>query len=109
MARNKGLEELLNEDLADVSGLNQKGMFGGWAWLVNGSRLCGARDDGMLVRLGKGNDAWALGIPGVIPMLSGGRRMQGWVRAAAEIYGDDNLRRKLLAAALDFNRTLPAK
>lgn len=109
MGRDKGLEELLNEDLADVAGLSQKAMFGGWAWLVNGNLLCGARDDGMLARLGKGNDAWVLGIPGVVPMLSRGRTMQGWVRAAPGAYGDDGLRRKLLAAALEYNRSLPEK
>lgn len=51
-------------------------MFGGWVWL-----LWGARDDGMLVRLGKGNDGWALDIPGVEPMISRGKHMSGWVRA----------------------------
>jgi hypothetical protein len=109
MARDKGLEELLNDDLASVPGLEQKAMFGGWAWFVNGNLLCGSRDDGMLARLGKDNEAWALRISGVEPMMSRGRRMQGWVRAAPSVYGDDNLRRKLLDAALDFNRTLPEK
>jgi hypothetical protein len=31
------------------------------------------------------------------------------VRAAPEAYGDDALRQKLVDAALDFNRSLPAK
>jgi hypothetical protein len=57
MARDQGLEELLNDDLAKVHGLKQKAMFGGWAWFVNGNLLCGARDEGMLARLGKSNDA----------------------------------------------------
>ena len=109
MARDKGLEELLNDDLASIPGLDEKAMFGGWAWFVNGHLLCGSRDDGMLVRLGKGNEVWALDIPGIKPMLSRGRRMNGWVRAAPRVYSDDNLRRKLLDAALDFNRTLPGK
>jgi hypothetical protein len=63
----------------------------------------------MLARLGKSRDAWALDIPGVVPMLSQGRRMQGWVRAAPRVYSDDDLRHKLADAALNFNRTLPAK
>jgi hypothetical protein len=64
MARNKVLEELLGDDLAQVRGITEKAMFGGWAWLLNGNLLCGARNDGMLIRLGKGNDAWALAMPG---------------------------------------------
>ncbi|MBV8473134.1 MAG: TfoX/Sxy family protein [Hyphomicrobiales bacterium] len=109
MARDEGLEELLRGDLAGEFGLTEKAMFGGRAWLLRGNLICGARDDGMLVRLGAGNDAAALKTPGVAPMISRGRRMNGWVRAAPEAYGDDELRRKLIDAALAFVRTLPEK
>ena len=109
MARDKGLEELLNESLEAVPRLTEKAMFGGWAWLVNGNLLCGARHDGMLARIGKENEVWALKIPGVVPMISRGRRMQGWVRARSEAWADDTVRRKLVAAALEFNRSLPRK
>jgi hypothetical protein len=107
MARDEGLEELLREDLAAVPGLKEKAMFGGRAWLLGGNLVCGARDDGMLVRLGKGSDGWALAQPGIGPMISRGRPMSGWVRAGADAYGDDALRRKLLDAALAFVRALP--
>jgi hypothetical protein len=109
MARDKGLEQLLNEMLDGVQGLTQKAMFGGWAWLVDGNLLCGSRVGGMLVRVGKENDAWALKIPGVMPMMMRERRMHGWVRAAPEVYGDDALREKVVNAALEFNRSLPKK
>lgn len=107
--RNKVLEELLGDDLAQVRGLTDKAMFGGRAWLLHGNLLCGARDDGMLVRLGKGNEAWALSTPGIAPMTMQGKPMSGWVRAAPEAYEDDALRRKLLKAALDFTGSLPKK
>ena len=84
-------------------------MFGGWAWLKYGNLLCGARDDGMLVRLGKDRDTWALKISGIVPMTSRGRRMNGWVWAASEACGNDVLRRKLMDAALEFSRSLPGK
>ena len=109
MARNKVLEQLLGDDLAQVRGITEKAMFGGWAWLLNGNLLCGARNDGMLVRLGKGNDAWALATPGIAPMITQGRPMHGWIRATPEVYEDDALRRNLLKAALDFTRSLPKK
>ena len=109
MARNKGLEELLENDLAGTHGLAQKAMFGGMAWLLNGNLVCGAREDGMLIRLGKDKDAWALKLPGIAPMEAQGRTMSGWVRASHVAYGNDTLRKKLLDAALEFNRTLPKK
>lgn len=109
MARDKGLEELLNDDLAGASGLTQKAMFGGWAWLVHGNLLCGARVGSMLVRLGKDKDAWALKFAAITPMVMQSRRMNGWVRVTPEGYSNDTLRRKLLDAAFEFVQTLPKK
>jgi hypothetical protein len=109
LARDEGLEELLRHDLEAESGLTEKVMFGGRAWLLNGNLLCGARDDGMLLRLGKDGDGWALETPDIVPMISRGRQMQGWVRAGPIAFGDDLLRRKLINAALAFVRSLPAK
>jgi hypothetical protein len=109
VARDTGLEQLIREELGDRPGLAEKAMFGGRAFLLNGNLLCGARADGMLVRLGRGNDGWALDLPGVGQMLSGERVMQGWVRADAVVYGDDELRKRLLDAAIGFVESLPAK
>src|SRR5690349_3416544 len=107
MARDEGLEELVNDELRSIPGITGKSMFGGWAWLLNGNLLCGARADGMLVRLGKGKDAWALELKGVKPMISRGKHMHGWVRADSRVYGNDGKRRKLITAALKFVGSLP--
>ncbi len=109
MARDEGLEELLREDLEAEPGLTEKSMFGGRGWLLKGNLLCGARNDGMLVRLGKNRDDWALDMPDIVPMISQGRRMQGWVRAGPVAFGDDALRRKLMNTALVYVRSLPEK
>ena len=109
MARDAGLEELVRPHLAGLPGVSERKMFGGLAWLLHGHLLCGAREDGMLVRLGAGGDGWALALPDIVPMISRGRPMRGWVRAGPEAYGNDALRRRLLDAAIDFARTLPAK
>lgn len=108
MARDPGLEELIRADLPPEA-FTEKAMFGGWSWLLNGHLVCGAREDGMLARLGKGRDGWALALPGIAPMISRGRQMSGWVRAGPAAYGDDALRRRLLDAALEFVRSLPGK
>jgi len=42
-------------------------------------------------------------------MLSGERIMHGWVRANADIYGDDAMRRRLIDAALAYVGPMPAK
>ena len=109
MARDPGLEDLIREDLPRDLGLTEKAMFGGWAWLLNGNLLLGAREDGRLARLGKGRDPWALALDDIGPMISRGKAMGGWVRAGPKAYGDDALRRRLMAAALEFVRALPGK
>ena len=73
--------------------------------------MCSARETkGMLARLGKGADAWALALPDVEPMISRlGRPMSGWVRAGPNAFGDDAVRKRLIEAALACVRTLPPK
>jgi hypothetical protein len=109
MARDPGLEDLIRSDLPRDLGLTEKAMFGGWAWLLNGNLLLGAREEGMLARLGKGRDSWALALDDVGPMISRGKAMGGWVRAGPKAYGEDALRRRLIAAALEFVQALPEK
>ena len=109
MARDFGLEELIREHLGQKRGLSEKPMFGGLAWLLNGNLVCGAREDGMLARLGKGADGWALERLDVAPMISRGRTMPGWVRAGPLAFGDDRLRAELIDAALRYASALPAK
>ena len=109
MPRDLGLEDLIREDLPSDPALTERAMFGGWAWLLSGNLLLGARSDGLLARLGKGNDAWALSLPDVTPMISRGRTMDGWVRAGPIAYGDDAIRLRLIEAALAFVRGLPPK
>ena len=106
MARDEGLEELVRDQLRGTEGLTEKAMFGGWAWLLDGRLLCGAREDGALIRLGKGNDEWALALTGVSPMISRGRVMKGWVRVEQETFADNALAQKLVQGALAFVRTL---
>jgi hypothetical protein len=109
VARDPGLEELVREHLGNLDGLSETTMFGGRAWLLGGNLLCAAREEGILVRLGAGNDGWAIATPGIAQMRMGKRVMTGWVRASHDVCGDDALRAKLLDAALTFVRSLPPK
>jgi hypothetical protein len=106
MMRDADMEAQVRLYLGALPNLVEKPMFGGLAWMWNGHLLCAAREDGLLVRLGKGQDGWALELPGIDPMVMPGRRMAGWVRAGAE---QGALRRKLLDAAIAFVRTLAPK
>jgi len=109
MARDPGLEELVQDGPGDTPGLTGKAMFGGWALLLHGNLLCGIRRGSLMLRVGPGNEAWALEIPGVAPVTMRGRRMRGYVRAGVEAYAEDAVRGRLLGAAVEFVRSLPRK
>jgi hypothetical protein len=109
MARDTGLEQLVTDDLAELQGVTTTKMFGGFVWMWRGHLLCGARTDGILFRLGKGNAAGALELPGIAAMVMGGRPMDGWIRLTGDAVGDDLLRLRLMEAAQAFIRTLPPK
>ncbi|NCG49715.1 cold-shock protein [Serratia fonticola] len=96
MARDQGLEEILREDFETLNALAEKVMFL-LARLLDGKLIFAARDDGMLVRLGKGRDSWTF----EQPMISRGRKIQGWLREGSSTFGDNLLRRKLVDSALE--------
>jgi TfoX N-terminal domain len=109
MARDPGLEELVQNALGSTPGVTGKAMFGGWAFLLYGHLLCGARRGSLMLRVGEENESWALEIPGVGPVVMRGRRMRGYVRAGAEAYGDDGVRQRLVEAAVAFTGSLPSR
>lgn len=109
MARDEGLETVVADDLEGVGDLRTVKMFGGLAWMLRGNLLCGARHDGVLCRLGKGNDGWTETIPTAAPMMMGDRRMEGWVRLSPDGAADDALRARFLSAARALVESLPPK
>jgi hypothetical protein len=109
MARDRGLEEQIREELGPLDGLRETPMFGGLAWMLDGNLLCACRHDGMMARLGKGNEAWALEVGGVREMKAGARPMPEWIWADPDAVSDETFRLKLLGEALAFVRTLPPK
>ncbi len=100
MARDQGLEEILREDFETLNALAEKVVFL-LARVLDGKLIFAARDDGMLVRLGKGRDSWTFEQPDIVPMISRGRKIQGWLREGSSTFGDNLLRRKLVDSALE--------
>jgi TfoX/Sxy family transcriptional regulator of competence genes len=109
MAVDEGLAELLREALAGEAGVVEKRMFGGLAFMLRGNMVCGTYRDRGMFRVGKGQAAEALGLPGTQVMAMGGRAMPGMVEALPEAMADDAVRGRLLALALAFAGSLPEK
>ncbi|MBF4162633.1 TfoX/Sxy family protein [Nocardioides sp. CBS4Y-1] len=87
--------EVLREIAAGLGGgeVAEKRMFGGLAFMVDGSMALTVGADGLLVRRPVGDDS-VLAEPGASPAVMGARTMRGWVRVeAAVLASDDDLER----------------
>jgi TfoX/Sxy family transcriptional regulator of competence genes len=110
MPRDPGLEELIHSALGEnFPGLAEKTLFGGWAFMLFGNLLCGARRGSLMLRVGQQNEPAALKLPGVTPVVMQNRHMKGYVRATPEAYADPATLQQLLEAAIAFTLSLPKK
>jgi TfoX/Sxy family transcriptional regulator of competence genes len=109
MAYDEGLAQILRDDLAELDGIVEKNMFGGLCFMLNGNMLCGVHKGGAMFRVGKGNEARALALQGVSPMMFTGRRMGGLVDMAEAELADESIRSACMALSLDFVGGLPDK
>lgn len=109
MAYDEGLAERLREILADEPNLEEKRMFGGLSFLLNGNLSVGVIADELIVRVGPDAHAEALDQPGVRAFDFTGRSMVGWVVVAPESIEDDVALQSWVESGMRFARSLPPK
>jgi TfoX/Sxy family transcriptional regulator of competence genes len=79
MAYNERLAERVREVLAGESGVSERKMFGGLAFLVDGKMVVGVLGDELVVRAGSDRHAETVRKPHARPMDFTGRPMTGMV------------------------------
>jgi len=109
MAYDEGLAEILRNDLADMGNVEEKRMFGGLCFMLDGHMVCGVHKGGGMFRVGKERHAEALAVPGAAPMAFTGRPMGGLVDVSDDAMADDGRRGQLMALALENVRSLPPR
>lgn len=109
MAYNLGLAQRMRETLASISGVEEKKMFGGVGFLVQGNMACGVNGDDLIVRVGPERYQEALAQPSTRPFDMTGRPMSGWVVVASEAVSNDADLKHWVTSGVNFARTLPAK
>lgn len=73
------LADRVREALAHVEELEEKRMFGGQCFMVNGKLCIGAKEDEVMFRIGPEEYPAALEKPGCRPMWHSGKEMTGYV------------------------------
>ena len=85
MAYDEDLAARIRELLGAESGVEEKRMFGGLAFLVNGNMSVGASGQGgLLVRVSPDDTESLLESEHVEPMVMRGRELRGWLRVDTE-------------------------
>jgi hypothetical protein len=109
MAYDEGLAHRVQEFLRGEPGLDEKKMFGGIGYLLNGNMACGLWGDALIVRCGPGAYEDALARPNVRVFDVTGRVMKGWVLVAAEGISEDDDLAEWIQLGMAFALSLPAK
>lgn len=108
MAYDEDLAGRVREVLPPGDTVSERQMFGGLAFMLGGHMFCGVVKDRLMVRLGPGAAASALGQPHVRPMDFTGRPMKGMVFIEpAGLHG--TALRDWVHAAAGHARALPPK
>jgi TfoX/Sxy family transcriptional regulator of competence genes len=109
MAFDEALAERIRKGLARRKSIQEKRMFGGIGFLLNGNMLVGVWKESLIVRLGPEDGDQALLEPHAREFDITGRAMKGWVLVDPEgIESDDDLS-GWIQRALKFVGKLPAK
>jgi TfoX/Sxy family transcriptional regulator of competence genes len=109
MAFSEELAERIRQQLAWRKGVEEKKMFGGAGFLLNGNLLVGVGKESLLVRLGPEEGDEALKEPHVSAFKITGRSRKGWVLIAPQGVKDDDQLRGWVQRAVKLVGTLPAK
>ena len=110
MPFDENLAERIRHTLSRKKNVEEKRMFGGVGFLLNGNLLVGVRKDSLLVRLGPDESDEALLEPHVSEFNIRGRgTMKGWVVVGLEGVEDDDQLSGWIQRAMKFVGTLPAK
>ena len=109
MAFSEALAKRVRQALARRKGIEEKKMFGGVGFLLNGNMLVGVWKDSLIVRLDPEGYDDALMEPHVGEFNITGRTMKGWVLVAPEGVEDAGQVKAWIQRAVKFVGKLPAK
>ena len=99
----------IRQQLAERKNVEEKKLFGGVGFLLNGNLLVGVWKESLVVRLGKDEGDEALLEPHVKEFDITGRVMKGWVLVEPKGVEDDEQLSAWIQRAVRFVGTLPAK
>lgn len=109
MALDESLAARIRDALARRKNIEERKMFGGICFLLNGNLLVGVWKDSLIARLGPDEGEAALREPHVKVFDITGRPMRNWVLVEPEGVEDDDQLKAWIERAAKFVGKLPGK
>ena len=106
MAYDQELAERIRVVMADRPGVEEKKMFGGLTFMLNGNMCCGVLNDDLVVRVGPDQYEEALGQPHARPMDFTGRSLKGMLYVGPEGYQNEATLESWVARAVNHALSL---
>ncbi|MDG4666857.1 TfoX/Sxy family protein [Mycobacterium sp. 236(2023)] len=110
MAYDLDLADRVRELIASQRNVDEKPMFGGLAFLINGNMsVCVSSKGGLMVRVPPDDTADLLTRAHVEPMIMSGRETRGWIRVGVEGLKTKRQLSPWVTRGVDYAKSLPAK
>lgn len=109
MAYDTKLADRIRRKLGGTRGLQEKKMFGGVGFTINGNLACGVNKNDLLVRVGADKHQDAMARPNARPFDTMGKPMAGWILVDTEGCRTDKLLAEWIEMGVRFAETLPPK
>jgi len=110
MAYDAELADRVRELIAPERGVEEKRMFGGLAFLINGNMsVCVSSKGGLMVRVPPEETAALLGRDHVEPMIMAGRETRGWLRVHSDGLATKRQLKPWVTRGVTYAKGLPAK
>jgi TfoX/Sxy family transcriptional regulator of competence genes len=110
MAYDEDLANRIRELLGSQQGVEEKRMFGGLAFLINGNMsVAVSHQGGLLVRVPPDDTEKLSGRAHVSPMAMAGRQARGWLRVDADGVGTKRQLQGWVTRGVGYARSLPPK
>jgi len=109
MAYDEGLAQRVSNILVEQPDLEEKKMFGGIGYLINGNMACGVIEKDLIVRVGPDGYDDILSLPHTRPFDFTGRPMNGWVMVNHDGHENEESLKTWVQRGVDFSLSLPAK
>ena len=109
MAHDELLAARIRAALGPLPGLEEKKMFGGVGFMLNGNMACGVHKNGLIVRVGSEKDAWAISQLHTRPFDMTGHPMSGWIVVDPPGCATESALKAWVDLGLAFALSLPGK